>query len=80
MYNLYLNEGPEGWTAVAKELIRVAEGQTVSEMDLNLVRGGFITGRVTDQDTNEPIVNHHISFHDAARPGIAGGGSRYGNG
>ena len=68
MYNLYLNEGPEGWTAVAKELIRVAEGQTVAEMDLTLVRGGFITGRVTDQDTNEPIVNHHISFHDAARP------------
>ena len=68
MYNLYLNEGPEGWTAVAKELIRVTEGQTVSKMDLTLVRGGFITGRVTDQDTNEPIVNHHISFHDTARP------------
>ena len=68
MYNLYLNEGPEGWTAVAKELIRVAEGQTVSKIDLTLVRGGFITGRVTDQNTNEPIVNHHISFHDAARP------------
>ncbi len=68
MYNLYLNKGPEGWTAVAKELIRVTEGQTVSKIDLTLVRGGFITGRVTDQDTNEPIVNHHISFHDAARP------------
>ena len=68
MYNLYLNEGPEGWTAVAQELIRVAEGQTVSKMDLILVQGGFITGRVTNQDTNEPIADHHISFHDAARP------------
>ena len=68
MYNLYLDEGPEGWTAVAKELIKVVEGQTVSKIDLILVRGGFITGRVTDQDTNEPIANHHISFHDAARP------------
>ena len=68
MYNLYLDEGPEGWTAVAKELIRVAEGQTVSKIDLTLVRGGFITGRVTDQNTNEPIANHHISFHDTARP------------
>ena len=68
MYNLYLNEGPEGWTAVAKELIRVTEGQTVSKMDLTLVQGGFITGRVTNQDTNEPIADHHISFHDAARP------------
>ena len=68
MYNIYLDEGPEGWTAVAKEFIRVAEGQTASKMDLTLVRGGFITGRVTDQDTNEPIADHHISFHDAARP------------
>ncbi len=68
MYNLYLHEGPEGWTAVAKELIKVVEGQTVSKIDLTLVRGGFITGRVTDQNTNEPIANHHISFHDTARP------------
>lgn len=68
MYNLNLYEGPEGWTAIAKELIRVAEGQTVSNVDLTLIRGGIITGRVTDQDTGEPIVDHHISFHDAARP------------
>ena len=25
-------------------------------------------GRVTDRDTDEPIANHHINFHDAARP------------
>ena len=68
MYNVYLYEGPEGWTAVAKEFIRVAEGQTVSKINLTLVQGGFITGQIIDQDTNEPIVNHHISFHDAARP------------
>ena len=68
MYNLYLDEGPEGWTAVAKELIKVVEGQTVSKVDLTLVRGGFITGRVTDRDTGEPIANHYISFQDAARP------------
>ena len=68
MYNLNLYEGPEGWTAIAKELIRVAEGQTVSNVDLTLIRGGIITGRVTDQNTNEPIADHYISFHDAARP------------
>ena len=67
-YNLNLYEGPEGWTAVAKEFIKVVEGETVSNVDLILVRGGFITGRVTDQDTNEPIADHRISFHDAARP------------
>ena len=68
MYNLNLYEGPEGWTAVAKEFIKIGEGETVSNVDLTLVRGGIITGRVTDQDTNEPIADHHISFHDAARP------------
>ena len=67
-YNLFLLEGPEGWTAVAKELIKIEEGQTVSNLDFTLVRGGFITGRVTDQDTNEPIANYHISLYDAARP------------
>ena len=29
VYNLYLDKGPEGWTAVAKELIKVVEGETV---------------------------------------------------
>ena len=67
-YNLYLYEGPEGWTAVAKELIEIVEGQTVSNINLTLVRGGFITGRVTDKETGEPIANHHIGCSDAALP------------
>ena len=68
VYTLYLDEGPAGWTAVAKEHIKIVEGQTVSNVDLTLIRGGFITGRVTDQDTNEPIANYAISLHDSARP------------
>ena len=68
MYNLNLYEGPEGWTAAAKEFIKVVEGETISNVDLTLIRGGIITGRVTDQNTSEPIADHHISFHDAARP------------
>ena len=68
MYNVFLYEGPEGWTAVAKESIKVVEGQTLSAIDLTLVRGGFVTGRVTDQETGEPIPNHPIGFRDAARP------------
>ena len=66
-YNLFLHEGPDGWTAVAKEHLKVVEGLTVWA-NLTLVQGGFITGRVTDRDTGDPIANHHISFHDAARP------------
>ena len=66
-YGLYLAHGPKGWTAIGKEFIKVSEGQTVSNVDLTLIRSGFITGRVTDQDTNEPIANHTIRLNDAAR-------------
>ena len=30
MYNVFLKKGPEGWTAVAQDLIKVVEGQTSS--------------------------------------------------
>ncbi len=67
-YNLYLEKGPEGWTASASVLIKLVEGQTVSDIDLTLVRCGFITGQVSDRDTNEPIADLHIGIHDDARP------------
>ena len=67
-YSLYLEYGPKGWTAIAKEFVTVAEGQTVSNVDLTLIPSGFITGRVTDRDANEPIANHTIRLNDAARP------------
>ena len=68
MYGLYLAHKPKGWTVLAKEFITVAEGQTVSNIDLTLIQSGFITGRVVDQETNEPIANHPIRLNDAARP------------
>ena len=68
LYNLYLGVAPEGWTAVPKGRILVVEGQTVSNVDLNLIRCGVITGRVTDTDTGEPIANHNVFCHDAAHP------------
>ena len=67
-YNLYLIYGPKGWTVISKEFVTVTEGQTVSNVDLPLIPSGFITGRVTDRDTNEPIANHTIRLNDAARP------------
>ena len=67
-YSLYLDQGPKGWTALPEEFITVVEGQTVSNVDFTLIRGGFITGRVTDQDTNEPIAHHPVRLNDAARP------------
>ena len=70
-YNLfldYIDKGPEGWTAAARLGIEVSEGQTVSNMDLTLIRCGLITGRVSDKDTDEPLGNVILDFHDAARP------------
>ena len=67
-YNVYLQHGPAGWTATGNAVTKVVAGQTVSNVDLTLVRVGFVTGRVTDGDTNEPITDHYIRFHDAARP------------
>ena len=66
-YKLSFAHGPKGWTAIAKEPITVSEGETVN-VDLTLIRSGFITGRVTNQDTNEPIANHPIRLNDSARP------------
>ena len=67
-YSLYLEYGPKGWTAIAKQFVTVAEGQTVSNVDLTLIPSGFITGQVTDRDTSEPIANHPIRLNDTARP------------
>ena len=67
-YNVYLQEGPAGWTAAANAVVKVAEGQTASKVDMILVRVGYVTGRVTDRNTNEPIANYKISMYDAARP------------
>ncbi len=68
MYGLYLAHGPKGWTALAKEFVTVSKGETISNVDMTLIRSGFITGRVTDRDTNEPIANQPIRLNDAARP------------
>ncbi|MDE0185892.1 MAG: sigma-70 family RNA polymerase sigma factor [Candidatus Poribacteria bacterium] len=67
-YSLYLHQGPKGWTALPEEFITVTGGQTVTNVDFALIRSGFITGRVTDLDTNEPIAGHTIRLNDAVRP------------
>ena len=66
-YSVYLASGPKGWIAIPKESITISEGQTVSNVDLTLIRSGIITGQVTNRDTNEPVVRHLIRLNDAAR-------------
>jgi RNA polymerase sigma factor (sigma-70 family) len=67
LYNVFIDDLP-GWTAVARSHIEVEEGKTVKNIDLKLVKGGFIIGRVTERDTGKPIPNCGIGFYDAARP------------
>jgi len=45
------------WTAIPVENLSVKEGKTTSNIDLQLIEGGIITGRISDKYTNEPIPN-----------------------
>src|SRR5437763_3815850 len=48
--------------------VTVAEGETIDKMDFSLVRGGVITGRVTDADEN-PVIDQHIQLHRVDKQG-----------
>jgi hypothetical protein len=49
--------------------VEVVKGQLLKNVDLRLVRGGLITGRVSYQDTGEPVSNYWITIRDSADPG-----------
>jgi hypothetical protein len=60
--------------------VTVSEGQTVSNVDFSLARGGVITGRVTDGD-GRPVIAERISLTmmDAnGQPQPFSGGNRFG--
>jgi protocatechuate 3,4-dioxygenase beta subunit len=44
----------------AEESINVGEGEVVTEIDFELVRGGVVTGRITDAD-GRPIIGERVS-------------------
>ncbi|MBI1923034.1 sigma-70 family RNA polymerase sigma factor [Candidatus Poribacteria bacterium] len=67
-YNVFLREDSPDWTAIAREYVEVKPGSVVKNMDLELIEGGWITGKVIDEDTNEPITGHWVACYDAARP------------
>jgi protocatechuate 3,4-dioxygenase beta subunit len=52
------------------QLMTVAEGETIAKIDFALVRGGVITGRITDSD-GRPVIGERVSVvvRDAADPG-----------
>ncbi|MDQ3817375.1 MAG: carboxypeptidase regulatory-like domain-containing protein [Acidobacteriota bacterium] len=48
--------------------VTVAEGETIDKMDFSLVRGGVITGRITDADGN-PVADLRIQLHKQGTQG-----------
>jgi plasmid stabilization system protein ParE len=44
--------------------VTIAEGETVEKIDFSLVRGGVITGRVTDAD-GAPVIGQRINLASA---------------
>ena len=60
--------------------VTVSEGQTVSNIDFTLARGGVITGRVTDGD-GRPVIAERINLTMAVENGRSqpfNGGNRFG--
>jgi protocatechuate 3,4-dioxygenase beta subunit len=52
--------GPEGKSKQLGQTVNVAEGESVTKVDFVLVRGGVVTGRVTDAEGN-PIIGERVS-------------------
>ncbi|MFC1542028.1 carboxypeptidase regulatory-like domain-containing protein, partial [Candidatus Latescibacterota bacterium] len=67
LYNVFIEDLPD-FTAVAVESVTVIQNESATGINLQLVKGGFITGRVTEKESSEPIPNCPVGFYDAARP------------
>jgi RNA polymerase sigma factor (sigma-70 family) len=65
---IMLAPGNEEWTAIAREYVKIAEGETIKDVDLKLTKGVMITGKVMEKDTNKPISNVWIGMYDSAHP------------
>lgn len=52
----------------AGKMITIAEEETVEKIDFALVKGGVITGRVTDGD-GAPVIGEHVQLNQADKPG-----------
>jgi len=58
--SLVHEDEPGEWTAAAQQNVSVIKGETSPYIELQLIRGGSITGRITDKDTGEPLPGHHV--------------------
>ncbi len=68
-YNVCLDLGddPE-WTTVAHEGLKCTPGSVTESVDFTLIRGGFVTGIVTNAATGEPMADRWVACYGPARP------------
>jgi len=66
-YNVMLDP-PDGLTAAAHENVEVKPGDTIRGLELQLIEGGLVTGRVRDADTGDPIAGAAVAVYGPARP------------
>ncbi|MBT4482486.1 MAG: redoxin domain-containing protein, partial [Candidatus Latescibacteria bacterium] len=68
-FNVYpvFNEAFPEWTAVTNDNVYVKSGEVVENINIKLIKGGVITGRVIAKDTGKPIPNHWIGYNDHSR-------------
>ncbi len=52
--------GPDAKTKQLGQSVNVAEGESVTKVDFALVRGGVVTGRITDPEGN-PVIGERVS-------------------
>lgn len=52
--------GPDGKSKQLEQSMNVAEGESITKIDFALVRGGVVTGRITDAEGN-PVIGERVS-------------------
>lgn len=71
-YNVFYSvPTPLDWTAAAQESVKVDEGKETKRIDLKLIKGGIITGKVLDSETGkavQPSKNSEVSIYGPSRP------------
>ncbi len=63
--------GSSGASKQAGQSITVAEGETITKIDFALIRGGVITGRITDGD-GRPVIGERVNVVVTDAPDVAG--------
>jgi hypothetical protein len=58
-------------TPQQKKFFMIAEGENIEDINFVLVRGGVITGKLTDSD-GEPIIEHYLTLESTFHTGTFG--------